>query len=309
CTACDRRCSSATSTSRPSNGCAPNSVRSARCSAAPQRPPAGRYMPEQPASLREPQFALSRHLRDPATVAPPEGLEERRLPLYRRLLYNSLQSLLAGNFPVIRATLGDKAWHALVRAFQAGHRCQTPLFTEIGREFVRWLETRSGSDPGDPAWLAELAHYEWGGRALQISDARAPAVQPGGTRDAGGAAEPPDCNPLPPPHPWAAAYRRPVHRIGPGHVPEAPPEQPTLLLVRRDGSGEVRFAEISPLVFRLLELLQPNQASGRECLDALAHEAGLPPGALLEEGRAMLLRLLEEGTLLGLRGPHAGSGG
>ena len=266
-------------------------------------------MPEQPASLREQQFALSRHLRDPATVAPPEGIEERRLAVYRELLYNNLQSLLAGNFPVIRATLGDKAWHALVRAFQAGHRCQTPLFTEIGREFVRWLETRSGSDPGDPAWLAELAHYEWVELALQISDARAPAVQPVGPGDADAAAALLDGIPVPSPQAWALAYRWPVHRLGPGLVPEAAPQQPTLLLVRRDGSGEVRFAEISPLVFRLLELLQPNQASGRECLDALAHEAGLPPGALLEEGRAMLLQLLEEGTLLGLRGPHAGSGG
>src|SRR5690606_34631831 len=205
-----------------------------------------RYMPEQPASLREQQFALSRHLRDPATVAPPEGIEERRLAVYRELLYNNLQGLLAGNFPVIRMTLGDEAWHALVRAFHAGHRCQTPLFTEIGREFVRWLERRLDEDAALPPWLPELAHYEWVELALQISDAQPPVeVDAIAGPDPGQALL--DGIPVVSPQAWALAYRWPVHRIGPEHRPSGPPEQPTLLLVRRDAQGEVRFAQLSPL--------------------------------------------------------------
>ena len=267
-------------------------------------------MAEAPAALREQQFALSRHLRDPAAVAAPGGIEDRRLGVYRELLYNNLQNLLAGNFPVIRRTLGDDAWHALVRAFYAGHRCRTPLFTEIGREFVRWLEQRADEDPALPPWLAELAHYEWVELALQISDAQPPAaVDPLARSGADAGTALLERIPVVSPQAWALAYRWPVHRIGPGHAPDVAPAQPTLLLVRRDGSGDVRFAEISPLVFRLLELLQPGQASGRECLEALAREAGLAPDALLEEGRAMLLRLLEEGTLPGVAARPGGSAG
>ncbi|MDH5832884.1 HvfC family RiPP maturation protein [Luteimonas kalidii] len=252
------------------------------------------------ASLREQQFALSRHLRDPATGPAPAGIEDRRLAIYRDLLYNNLQSLLAGNFPVIRRTLPDGDWHALVRAFYAGHRCRTPLFTEIGREFVRWLEARIDADPGLPPWQAELAHYEWVELALQISDAEAGPVDPleGDPRRGVALLE---GVPVVSPQAWALAYRWPVHRIGPGHLPQTAPEAPTLLLVRRDGGGEVRFAELSPLVFRLLELLHGGTATGHGCLCTLAQEAGLGPDALLAEGRAMLERLHAEGTLLGVR--------
>ncbi|HRO28484.1 MAG TPA: DNA-binding domain-containing protein, partial [Luteimonas sp.] len=71
-------------------------------------------MAEAPATLRAQQLALSSHLRDPAAVAPPGGIEDRRLGIYRELLYNNIQGLLASNFPVIRRTLADDDWHALV---------------------------------------------------------------------------------------------------------------------------------------------------------------------------------------------------
>src|SRR5690606_5731462 len=160
CTASARPWSSATSTFRRSPNCWTRSTPSAGSSTTLPRPPRCPRMAEVPVVLREQQFALSRHLRDPQTAPAPAGIEERRLAVYRDLLYNNLQSLLAGNFPVIRATLPDPDWHALVRAFYAGHRCQTPLFTEIGREFVRWLVARESDTPALPPWLAELAHYE-----------------------------------------------------------------------------------------------------------------------------------------------------
>lgn len=265
-------------------------------------------MADAPDALRTQQFAVARHLRDPVHVAPPAGVEDRRLAVYRELLYNTVQGLLAGNFPVIRQTLPDDDWHALVRAFQANHRCQTPLFTEIGREFVRWLEARADGDPALPPWLPELAHYEWVELALQISDAGLPPgidtlVDAAG--DTGHALL--DGIPLASPQAWALAYRWPVHRIGPAHRPSQPPPSPTLLLVRRDGTGEVRFATLSPLAFRLLELLADGSLTGREALHALAHEAGVPGEAFLEEGAAMLARMHAEGTVAGIAtATHAG---
>lgn len=249
-------------------------------------------------TLRAQQFALSRHLRDPAAVAAPPGIEDRRLAVYRELLYNNIRNLLAGNFPVIRKTLGDDGWHALVRAFHAGHRSRTPLFTEIGREFIAFVETRAEQDAGDPPWLPELAHYEWVELALQISDARPPpGIDPGGDLLYGV----PCVSPLA----WALAYRWPVQRIGPSFRPGEPPEAPTLLLVRRDDPGEVRFAQLSPLAYRLLELLAANEtANGRDVLLSLAAEAGVADAdAFVVEGHAMLERMRGEGTILGT---HAG---
>lgn len=250
------------------------------------------------AELRDQQFALARHVRDPSRHPPPPGIEARRIAIYRDLFYNSIESLLAGNFPVIRKTLGDERWHALVRAFYAEHRCRTPLFTEIGREFIQFLEQRDpapGASGQHPPWLHELAHYEWVELALQIADDALPPHDPDGDLLTG--------KPVPSPLAWALAYRWPVSRIGPQFQPERAPDAPTLLLVRRDAAGDVHFSELSPLVYRLLQLLDDEATpSGGAALQALAAEAGAPDlAAFASDGMAMLQRLHGEGVLLGTR--------
>jgi len=240
-------------------------------------------------ALREQQYALARHVRDPAANAPPPGIEDRRLAIYRDLFLNGIESLLAGNFPVIRRTLGDDAWRTLVRGFYAEHRCRTPLFTEVGREFVQYLEGREGVPP----WLHELAHYEWVELALQISDEPLPPHDAAGDLLAG--------RPMLSPHAWALAYGWPVPRIGPEFQPTTIPEAPTLLLVRRDQAGDVHFSELSPLVFRLLQLLDDDAvASGRDALRQLAAEANADDlDAFTRNGITMLAQLQREGVVLG----------
>ena len=252
--------------------------------------------------LRDQQYRLASHLRDPDSNPPPPGLEERRLSIYRELFFNNIEGLLAGNFPVIRKTLGEPRWRALARDFYARHRSQTPLFAEIGREFIRFLQDRAATDVPDPGWLAEMAHYEWVELALQIADDALPTHDAGGDLLAG--------VPVLSPFAWPLAYAWPVQHIGPDYQPATPPATPTLVLVRRDAQFEIRFAEISPLVFRLLELLRAGQSNGRQALEQLATEAGADdpesdPGQALaffiEQGHAMLQRMRDEGTLLGTR--------
>jgi hypothetical protein len=239
-------------------------------------------------SLREQQYALARHVRDPARHPPPPGIEDRRLAIYRELFINGIDSLLAGNFPVIRKTLSDEAWRALVRGFYADHRCRTPLFTEVGREFVQFLEGRDGVPP----WLHELAHYEWVELALQVSDEPLPPHAPDGDLLEG--------IPVLSPLAWALAYCWPVNRIGPGFRPDAMPATPTLLLVRRDTAGDIHFSQLSPLVFRLFQLLGDEVSNGRDAIAALAGESGATDiRAFQAEGEAMLQRLHGEGVVLG----------
>lgn len=251
-------------------------------------------MADVPTALREQQFALARHVRDPAHNPAPAGIDERRLRVYRDLFYNSIESLLAGNFPVLRRTLGDPRWHALVRDFYADFRCHTPLFTEIGREFVRFAEERE-QPLVDPPWLHQLAHYEWVELALQLADAAMPAHRSDGDLLAG--------TPVVSPLAWALAYDWPVHRIGPDYQPDTVPDAPTLLLVRRDAAGEVHFSELSPLAYRLLALLaQDKDVSGYDVLQQLAAEAGAADvAAFLDDAASMLHRLHGDHVVLGIR--------
>lgn len=262
-------------------------------------------MPDASDVLRARQLAFAHHVRDPEANAPPPGIEERRLRVYRDLFLASIGGLLAGNFPVIRRTLPDDAWQALVRAFYAGHRCTTPLFTEVAREFVDWLATRDTVATGDPPWLLELAHYEWIELALQVSEAEVPG--PCGSRQGGESggdirrhggshiklALSPIARPL--------AYTWPVHRIGPDWQPTEAPATPTLLLARRDADGDVHFSELSPLVFRLLQLLDAptGPRTAGDALAMLAGEAGATDDdGFRSQGVAMLQRLIDEGTVV-----------
>lgn len=243
-------------------------------------------------TLRQQQFLLAAHLRDPDAHPPPPDIEDRRLAIYRDLFFNNIEGLLAGNFPVIRKTLGEQRWRLLVREFYAQHRSHTPLFAEIGREFIRFLQERAEYGAADPAWLAEMAHYEWVELGLQIADDEFPVHDEQGDLLTG--------IPVLSPIAWALAYTWPVPHIGPDYQPETPPEAQTLVLVRRDAQYDIRFAEISPLVYRLIEILREGGKSGRQALEQLAGEAGitdLPP--FVEQGHAMLERMRQEGTLLG----------
>ena len=244
------------------------------------------------ARLREQQLELTRHLQDPQQATAPADIEDRRLAIYRDLLFNNIENLLGGNFPVIRKTLGETKWRALVRDFYRDHRSQTPLFPEIAREFLRYLESLPQLDP---PFLGELAHYEWVELALQISEARIDdaAHDPRGDLL--------DGVPAPSPLAWALAYQWPVHRLGPQFQPDAPPPLPSLLLLRREADGNVRFSELSPLAFRLLERLTEYPGlSGRAQLQALAQEAGVPADDdFIAQGWQLLEQMRSSDVILG----------
>lgn len=233
--------------------------------------------------LRAQQHALTAHLRDPERQPAPAGLDDTRLQVYRDLLFNNLQALLAGSFPVLLQVLDTAEWHALCRRYFAEHRCSSPLFTEVAAEFVGWLQT---CDDLPRPFLAELAHYEWVEQALQGSTA----------------------DPLPPvPHgtdPWTAilqvsglawplGYHWPVQQLGRDHQPLQPPAQPTFLLARRAAGGEVIFATLSALAWQLLEQINAGPSrTGGEYLQALAVQHGLSPAQIEADGRALLAQLL-----------------
>jgi uncharacterized protein len=253
------------------------------------------------------QYAFAAHLRDPEHCPIPDGLAERRMGLYRELIFNNLDTLLSGTFPVLRQLLPTDAWRDLVRDFLVRHRARTPLFTELAQEFLDYLDRERGPRPEDPPFLLELAHYEWVELALLIapndpSDPDAPVFefdQTGIDPDA----DPLDGAPAVSPLVWSLTYRFPVHRIGPGREPREPPAEPTRLLVYRDRSDRVQFMEINAAAQRLIELLREDPSrSGRWALERIAAELAHPdPAQVVSFGAELLADLRARGVLLGTR--------
>ncbi|HTT08058.1 MAG TPA: putative DNA-binding domain-containing protein [Gammaproteobacteria bacterium] len=252
-------------------------------------------MPERP-RFQQVQYAFTAHVRDPEGTPAPADVAGPGMALYCDLAFTNIKTFIADNFPVVRKVMEDSAWERMARDYFIRHVNHTPLFSQLGNEFLEYLEKeRDGA--GDPPFLLELAHYEWMESALRIDthEISYAGVDRGGDLLAG--------RPVLSPLAWPLAYAFPVHRISPDFKPRAAPAQPTYLVIHRNDHGEVGFMELNPVSARLLELIGSEDAqSGEAMLRQIAGELKHPdPRVVVEGGHAMMKEWLAKQVLLGVR--------
>jgi hypothetical protein len=252
--------------------------------------------PESPA-FQQRQLAFTAHIRDPENVACPEDIPARRMAVYAELFFNNINDQLSSNFPVLREITTDAHWHALVRDFMRKHHSTTPLFTEVGQEFLAYLQDEREGSSDDWPFMLELAHYEYVELAVALStaDDTREAYDPNGDLLTG--------SPLVGTTAWPLTYQWPVHRISPDFLPDTPADQPTHLVVYRDLQDEVHFLEINAVTQRLLQLLKENPTqSGLDVLTTIAAELQHPaPDSVIAAGRELLEELRQRNVILGTR--------
>lgn len=243
------------------------------------------------------QRRFAAHLRDPQGNPPPEGIEDRRLAIYRRLFFNNIENFLSNAFPVLHSLYTAPDWQRLCRAFFARHQSQGPQFWHIAGEFLSFLDHEYEPGDSDPPFLLELAHYEWIELILAIDASPRPlGFDPQGELLAG----------APVLAPWARvlSYRYPVHLIGPDHQPASPPEEATHLVVWRRPDDEIGFLQINALTARLLAAIEHQpERSGRDHLEELAALVGMPAAQMAGFGLDILTDLHARGVILGTRPP------
>jgi hypothetical protein len=250
--------------------------------------------------FQQKQYAFAAHIRDPDNVPAPEGIEERRMAIYRELFFNNIRNLLANMFPVLRKLHSDDKWHGIIRQFMQRHRAETPYFLQLPQEFLAFLQHEYESQSDDYPFLVELAHYEYIELALSISE------DSNNVEDVD-----PDGNllhqvPVKSALAWVYAYQYPVHRITAEFIPEEPAEQPVFLAVYRRADDSVGFLELNPITARLLEAIEDNDAgrTGEALLRALAQEINYADDdALVEHGAAALEEMRQLEILTGTRVP------
>ena len=237
-------------------------------------------------SLAEAQLEMARFLRDPQGRGAPAGIEERRLQVYRDLVYRNIEGFISSAFPVLRSLYEDGAWEARVRDFIEHHRCSTPLFLKISEEYLEYLV---GLPEGElRPFEAELAHYEWLELAVDVAEG-----EPG---EACAQSDPALVCAALAPTARLASYHFPVHRIGPEFQPMDAGE-PTHLLVYRTRKSEVRFMELNAATARLITEMGSASLSVAKVLQELASEWGMDPEVLADFGWDQVCELNRAGAL------------
>ena len=246
------------------------------------------------------QLAFAAHIRDPEHVPAPEGVEDRRMAIYRELFFNNLRNLLSTMFPVLKKLHKKEKWEELIRLFMQRHRADTPYFLKLPEEFLSFLQNEYEFQDDDFPFLIELAHYEYIELALSISEEEndLTCIDPDGDLLA--------AIPVKSALAWVYAYQYPVHRISTDYIPTEPAEQPVFLAVYRRANDKVGFLELNQVTANLLDAISQNesQLTGEQLLRALAEEINYTDiDALIQHGAAALKEMRQLEILIGTRLP------
>ena len=238
------------------------------------------------------QLAFTQHLRQPKTSPKPAKVATKRMAIYTEIVFNNIIDSVSACFPVAQNVLGKRVWQKLVRDFFIHYQSQTPIFREIPQQFLKYLETNPAINNNAPAFLNQLAHYEWIELALSTSDTEIENTKVDFNGD------------LLERQPKLAAisallqYDYPVHKISQRFKPTQP--EATYLLVFRDATNKVQFVELNAVTFRLLQLTENQTLTGRLALIQLAREINHPDvQAIIEFGLDIMQGLKAQGAIIG----------
>ena len=254
-------------------------------------------MPETRSSFQQVQYEFTAHLRDPNKHPAPSEIEDRRMEIYRGLLYRNVQNFIASSFPVTRKLYEEDTWHKMVREFFATHQSHSPYFKDISKEFIDYLKNERQPQVEDPPFLLELTHYEW--LEIMLTFVDAPIDWENIDRQGDLLQGIPALSPTM----ELNNYTYPVHKITAEFQPQEPTEHATFLLVYRDQQDKIGFMEVNPMTARLIELISMNPTkTGHELLQTIASEIpNLREDVVMHGGHTTLVQLREKDIILGTR--------
>lgn len=233
------------------------------------------------------QQQWAKWLRNPQTEEPPVNADSNRLKVYNRLVRNNIESFIERGFPVLAKVLTRSQWQTLMQNFIAQHQAESPLFANIGYEFVCFLEQYTANAQvrqAYPNFMYQLACYE----RMEVEAYHAESL----------------CMPALVTHPqqslWQVnpslqwrEFNYPVHTISADSQPTTELPQPLFIAVYRvdeidenqQFSSAVKFMQLNPVTMLLIDLLQRQPGmSIADMVTALSEQLPQYSAQQLEQG-------------------------
>ncbi|MBT1443116.1 putative DNA-binding domain-containing protein [Shewanella sp. JM162201] len=237
-------------------------------------------------SLKAIQDEFIAAIREPSRPCP-DGIEARRMAVYRELFFNNVSGFVGNAFPVLKSLYSVDDWQALVREFFIHHDCQNPLFVGIAGEFLQFIGSRT-SKPCDPPFMQELAHYEWLELVVAIAP-DAPDRAPFSAKDID-AKRYLELPLLLASHCRIAQYHYQVEQISVDYRPAEPAVSAQYFCLFRDSADEVSFLKLNPLTAQVLALIErADGVCGPALMDELASLYPALERSAINQGVADLL--------------------
>lgn len=211
------------------------------------------------------QAAFTAHLRHPSGNAKPAGVSDKRMRVYREIVFNNFFASVSACFPVLFSILGKRRAGKLVRQCFFSQHFKSPLFKDIPGSFVDFLQTLEPSTLGLPAFTAQLAHYEWVELVLSRQVDVEPAVSFVPIAEATALLH--RVVQLPTVH-RLLHYDFAVHQLCKKRSAIAPIA--TFFLVYRTPDFQIRFIQLNTLTYQLLQQLQACRQTSQQHLQDLA---------------------------------------
>tara|TARA_R110002126_G_scaffold163110_2_gene311023 strand:- start:2621 stop:3409 length:789 start_codon:yes stop_codon:yes gene_type:complete len=247
--------------------------------------------------FRQVQQQFAAYIRNPDSAKPPAGIEERRLKVYRELFFNNVKGFLDTAFPVLKTLYSDHSWTALARTFFSQYACHSPYFLHIAEQFVAFLQDYPRATD-DPAFLAELAHYEWAELyiATQVLSQPQPALSPGQLSGENLQSTRLQLSELA----MLCAYQWPVQQICVDFQPTEP-AQPVFFLLYRNSQEDVKFVQLNQATLLLLNQLAEHPGlTLPQLIDAISPQLpGLTEQQLQQGALPLLQDLAGKGAICG----------
>tara|TARA_B100000700_G_scaffold224057_1_gene247048 strand:- start:108 stop:866 length:759 start_codon:yes stop_codon:yes gene_type:complete len=239
------------------------------------------------------QQAFMAHIRDPQQHAKPSDVEERRMAIYRDLFFNNVDGFVSSAYPVLKSLYSEQAWHRLVRQFFSQHDCKSPYFLDIAGEFLAFLANDYEVQSDDPAFMLELAHYEWVELDVSVAQEVAEEVSLSAHQVTSSALFLSSLA-------RNLSYSFPVHTISADNQPSEPAAQPSYFVVYRDSDDEVQFLSTNAMTALLLNIIesQPGADLNDVCQEVVEHAPQFSQEQLYQGALNTLSAMAERGIVV-----------
>jgi hypothetical protein len=203
------------------------------------------------------QAAFNAYLRNPGQQAKPRGVNANRISIYREIVFNNFLASVSACFPVLLSILGKRRFRQLTRHCFTSHYFGSPLFADIPKAFVDFLQTLDLAKYDLPPFTAQLAHYEWVelhvAKLPDKTQSTSPVVRIDQASDLAGI-----ILQLPAAH-MLVSYDYPVHQLSKKHRGLA--ASPTYVLAFRKADFTIAFIQLNAVTYSLLQRIQSEQVT------------------------------------------------